>query len=379
VTKPRTIPFLRPSPARLSELSAELAAIEASGTYTNYGPVNGRFEAALVASVFGGIGACLTVANATIGLMLAIREQVPARGRGYALMPSFTFAATAHAAIWCGLTPLLVDIDPETWLPDASAEERLLDQFGDEIACLVPYACFGNELDLERYASLAERHGVAVVIDAAASLGSQDARGRGSGTGSTLPLVFSLHATKTFATSEAGLIYAADTERIERLRAMANFGFVQPRVASLPGLNGKLPEVAALLGLKKLEQLDSIVAHRTELATRYRERLGPLQFQRPTGSRQANQFMPVLLPDGWGPRRADVLERLRAAGVDAKHYFSPHLAEQPFVAENARVDRLDVTTDVAARILSLPLWDDLTLDEVDFVCEQLDATMQAVG
>ena len=115
------IPFLRPRPPQLSKLVQELQAIEASGVFSNYGPVNKRFETALTERVFGGVGQCLTVVNATIGLMLAIREAVSeptGRGRikggGYALMPSFTFAAVAQAAIWAGLTPLLCDIDPET-------------------------------------------------------------------------------------------------------------------------------------------------------------------------------------------------------------------------------------------------------------------------
>src|SRR5262249_13214767 len=149
-----------------------------------------------------------------------------------------------------------------TWMADPTAEDELFERYAGEIACVIPYACFGNELDLERYAGLADRHGVGVVIDAAASLGSCDASGAGSGTGFAWPVVVSMHATKTFATSEGGLIYAADVERIERLGAMGNFGFGQPRVATMPGLNSKLSEVGALLGIHKLDELEPIVEHR---------------------------------------------------------------------------------------------------------------------
>ncbi|MGH1573434.1 DegT/DnrJ/EryC1/StrS family aminotransferase [Methylobacterium sp. P31] len=115
-------------------MTRELLAIEASGRYTNYGPVNAELEQALVREMFGGVGACLTVSNATLGLMLAIRQAVDAtrplrtqsaaakRARTYALMPAFTFAATAHAALWCGLTPLLCDIDPASWIACPEAE-----------------------------------------------------------------------------------------------------------------------------------------------------------------------------------------------------------------------------------------------------------------
>src|SRR5882672_8924011 len=121
------IPFLRPHPPRLSQLVAELKAIESSGVFTNYGPMNARLESALTERIFGSLGGCLTVNCATTGLILAIREAAgESNERRYALMPSFTFAATAHAAIWAGLTPLLCDIDRETWASCSSCEERLL-------------------------------------------------------------------------------------------------------------------------------------------------------------------------------------------------------------------------------------------------------------
>ncbi len=351
-----------------------------SGIYSNFGPVNGRFEAAVRDEIFGGTGGCLTVANATIGLMLAIREQVSAQDRRrFAVMPSFTFAATAQAAMWCGLTPLFVDVDPETWMVDPAVVAELLVERGEEISCLVPYACFGNELDLDQFADLASQHQVGVVVDAAASLGSRNLEGVGSGAGFERPVVFSMHATKTFATAEAGLIYAADLERIDRLRAMANFGFGQPRVATMPGLNGKLDEVTALLGLQKLAALEQILEHRSELAIRYRARLPLLQFQRPTGSRQAHQFMPVLLPIDWRSKRDPVIAAMAVAGVDVKRYFSPHLAQQPYFCDAPIWQHLSTTDDIAKRTLSLPLSDDLSLDDVDYVCEQLLLAMEAVA
>src|SRR5947199_2386026 len=106
------IPFLKPNPHKLSELVDQLAQIEASNIFSNYGPVNTRLEQSFTARFFGGRGACVSVCNATIGLMLAIRMAIGTtsdKKRRYALMPSFTFAATAHAAIWAGLTPLLCD------------------------------------------------------------------------------------------------------------------------------------------------------------------------------------------------------------------------------------------------------------------------------
>ena len=212
------VPLTRPNPPRLSEASALLRGIEERGIYSNFGPVNARLEQDMVARMFAGEGACMTVCNATIGLMLAVRQAIekrPAAGRRYALMPSFTFAAAAHAAMWCGLTPLFCDVDPNDWAASATAEDALLRRFGDDIAVIMPYATFGYDIDLARYETLIASHGIPVVVDAAASLGTVSADGRGFGTGFSGSLVFSMHATKSFATGEAGIVYSANKDMIE--------------------------------------------------------------------------------------------------------------------------------------------------------------------
>jgi dTDP-4-amino-4,6-dideoxygalactose transaminase len=367
------IPFLEPNPARLSRLVKELEAIEASGVFTNYGPVNSRLEQAVTDEVFGS-GQCLTVNNATVGLMLAIREgagEALASGQRFALMPSFTFAATAHAALWAGLTPLLCDIDADGWASCHAAEEELLARYGDQIAVIVPYATFGNCIDLERYGRLAERHGVSLVVDAAASLGSLDAKGRGFGAGSRWPVVYSMHATKTFATAEAGIIHCADAERLGRLRAMGNFGFGQPRTATMPGFNSKLSEVGALLALAKLREFEPVVRHRAKLADAYRAHLPGWTFQRVVGQRLAYQFMPVLLPEASADRRDAIIARLIERGVSVAKYFSPHLAEQIYFRQSCVISDLPVTNAISRRILSLPLFDRMSADDVRRVCDAL--------
>lgn len=366
------IPFLRPRPAKLSRLTRDLEAIEASGVYSNYGPLNSRLEAALTGQIFDGVGGCLTVNNATTGLMLAIREAATPGDRGrFALMPSFTFAAAGHAALWAGFTPLLCDIDPKTWTASSDAENDLLSRYTGRIACIVPHACFGNCIDLQRYERLARDNSVGLVVDAAASLGTLDETGRGFGTGFPHAIVYSMHATKTFATAEAGVIHCGDGERLARLRAMGNFGFGRPREATMPGLNSKLSEVGALLGLAKLEGFEEVVRHREALATLYRQQLPGFEFQSVIGLRLAYQFMPALLPEDCQMSRSAVLSTLAAEGIGAAHYFSPHLAEQSFFAEICAAGDLSVTRRVAARAVSLPMSDDMSSDEVVEICRIL--------
>ena len=371
------IPLARPNPPRLSEAGPLLRAIEDRGVFSNFGPVNTEFEGEMLGRMFGGEGACMTVCNATIGLMLAIQNAIRTRptGRRYALMPSFTFAATAHAAMWCGLTPLFCDIDREDWSAAPAAEEAMRRRYHDDIAVVVPYATFGYDIDLGRYEALSRRHGVPVVVDAAASLGTVQADGRGFGAGFRGTVVYSMHATKSFATGEGGLIYSADHSIVQDLRTMCNFGFGRPRNATMAGLNGKLSEVGALLAKLRLSDYDEVMDRRAGLVQLYRQQLPELTFQHQQPMRQAHQFASALLPPALAGRRATIQAGMAAEGIGSGAYFSPHLAEQDYFIEHGLSGPLPVTASVASRILSLPLYDAMEPRDVETVVASLRRQM----
>src|SRR5271155_5589321 len=370
------IPMTRPTPPRLSLAVKELQLLEESGIFSNFGPVNTRFEKKVLDRFFGGKGACTTVCNATIGLMLAIKDAVGEQPSGkFALMPGFTFAAAAHAALWCGLTPLLCDVHPANWAADPAAEAEMLAQYAGKIAVVMPYATFGYPIDLEHYKRLADQLGAPVVVDAAASLGTCDEHGRGFGSGFAGSVVYSMHATKSFAVGEAGLIYSADKDRIARLRTMSSFGFGEPRTATMAGLNGKLSEVTALLGRLRLRDYDSITQYRAQLANRYRAMLPELEFQAQAPGIQAYQFVPALLPRELSGRKAAIREELASRGIATGAYFSPHLMEQPYFQKTSVAGPLPVSDDVSARMISLPLFDTMTNQEVSQVVEELRSAM----
>ncbi|MCD2316505.1 DegT/DnrJ/EryC1/StrS family aminotransferase [Sphingomonas sp. IC-11] len=370
----KRLPLITPHPPRLSALTDALTRIEDSGIYSNNGPVLRAFEADATRRLFGGRGACLAVANATLGLMISLRDAVSDGPAGrFALMPAMTFAATAQAAWWAGLTPLVCDVDADDWSAAADEEERLLERYGAQIAALVPYATFGFGIDLDRYRWLSRRFGVAVVIDAAASLGTTDATGLGFGAGAPFPVVFSMHATKPFATQEGGLIHCADEDRIERLRAMANFGFTAPRTATLPGLNAKMPEAMALVAQARLDDFARIARHRDQLADAYRDAIaGRYTAQPQRAGRQALGFFPLLLPSERTHERDTIIARLGEEGIGAGKYFSPHLGEQPWVRGVAQIEPTPVADMVGSRLLSLPLSDTMTTKDVARVIETLD-------
>jgi dTDP-4-amino-4,6-dideoxygalactose transaminase len=371
-------PLIAPTPPKLSEMGDALRRVEASGIYSNNGPEVQAFESEVTEALFGGHGASLAVANATLGLMIALRHAAP-RG-GLALMPALTFAATAQAAHWAGLTPLIADIDPDDWTMAAAEEDRLLALYGDRVAAIVPYATFGNAIDCDRYAWLQRRHGIGVVVDAAASLGTIDDAGAGFASNAPFATVFSLHATKTFAVAEGGLIHHGDRAAIDTLRAMANFGFERGRSATLPGLNAKLPEVLAVMARAKLTDIDAVCNHRAAIEAAYRDTLDRrFVCQRVAGRRRAMQFMPVLLPEALTAQRPAIIAALGSAGIGAGQYFSPHLGEQPWVRDHSIIEPTPVADRIAGRMLSLPITDAMTAADARTIARDLAAICDRVA
>ncbi len=350
-----------------------LAGIEASDWLTNNGPVNQALERSMTSRVFGGRGDCATVCNATTGLILALRLAASrARGRGrLVVMPSFTFAAAAHAVLWAGLEPVFCDVDPDTWLPCARSEEALLDRHGDAVAVVFPYATFGACPDLARYDRMAAARGVGVVVDAAASLGSRDADGITFGAGSRHLVVYSMHATKSFGVGEGGIVHGP-REDVAAIRTMSNFGFGAERTATMPGLNAKLSEVSALAATIRLEDFEAHAQHRCDLASVYAAALPGWRTQvHGHGTRPTYQSMPVLLPSDVAPFRQAIQARMAAAGIGTGRYFSPHLREQPLFECHGDPADMPVTEALASSVLSLPMSDYMVADDVRRVCVAL--------
>lgn len=340
--------------------------MENRAIFSNFGPLSAEFEENVNRRMFSDIGACLTVCNATTGLMIAIRHVVEGlRGsrRRYALMPSFTFAAAAQAAMWNRLTPLFCDINPLDWSADRDSELELLEKYHDQIAVVVPYATFGYSIDLSHYEAIQRRYGIPTVVDAAASLGTLDDAGQGFGTGFSGAVVFSMHVTKSFATAEGGLVYSANRNLIQDLRSMSNFGFGASRNAVRMGLNGKMSEVSALLANLRLENFDQLMSWRSQLVELYREALPEFGFQPLRANRQAHQFTSTLLPREIAPYREDLQAEMRRCGVDTANYFSPHVAQQDYFREYLH-QPLPATDEIASRILTLPLFDSMTKEDL---------------
>ncbi|MGM1020291.1 MAG: DegT/DnrJ/EryC1/StrS family aminotransferase [Bacillota bacterium] len=355
------IPFLRPNLVKKERFITNFEKIEETRIYSNYGPLNKRFEEQVINQMFDGTGSAVTVHNATIGLILAISQSKRPQGK-YAVMPSFTFAATPLAAEWCGLEPYFLDIEPENWQMNREQLEQTVKLLGDEIAVIVPYATFGTAIDLSVYNKLLEQ-GIPVVIDAAASFGTitpEEATHFGKGFGGAV--VFSFHATKSFGIGEGGLVYSMDQDLIKRIRQAGNFGFSSSRESVIQGLNSKISEYTAAIALATLDQFKAVRGNRKTIYQYYLQELrqaGLLErgwsIQKLQGS-VVHQFISILSPGSHSNQ--EVVELLASNSIEARTYFSPACHQQKQFRSYPH-STLDVTEYIAKHIVSLPLWEEL--------------------
>lgn len=361
--------FQAPVLPTLAEIGRYYRMSEQARWYANNGPCARLLEHRLAAAV-SPKARCVLVGNCTIGLLVALRAVagVPDGRRRYVITPSFTFVATVDAVVWAGFEPLFVDVDPSTWQLEPGAVRAALEARGGEVAAVLGCSTFGTMPGAAHRIAVslaAAAHGVPVLYDSAAAFGATDDVGRPSGSCGELE-VYSFHATKPFAIGEGGAVVTTDDALAERVRSLANFGFDENRSVQAAGINAKLSELHAATGLAVLDGYESILERRRRMAAEAREVLEPFGWRFQEGAASSTvQFIPALAPDAATRDRALALGRDR--GVEFRTYFEQPLHRaQPFRGFPSD-GTLAVTDDLSRRILSLPMANDLSADDLDRV------------
>jgi dTDP-4-amino-4,6-dideoxygalactose transaminase len=358
-----SIPFLQTRLPHAEEYLPYLKQMDQNKWYSNFGPLVAQFEQEVLGAFFAGRGNACTVANCTLGLMIALRARARPEGC-YVVLPSFTFAATALAVQWAGFKPFYVDIDPQDWTLDTTLVEKAVVELGDKLAAVMPYAAFGTALDLSFYQKL-EDQGIPVVVDAAPGLGARNPDTTSFGSNFSGTIVFSMHATKPFGIGEGGLIFSSDSAAIETMRQLSNFGFSSPGQTTLSGLNAKLPEISAAIGIaalktfpEKMQRLDKIFDAYNS-AINGSEKLHGLVRTQALRGYTPHQFMPLVMS---GNLSTSLLQSdLKQRGIEIRRYFNPPCHKQP-ILQTSPGACLNITEEIAERIICLPLWDGMTPD-----------------
>lgn len=362
VVPTKNLPVLRPRMPPAEALLPYLQRIDERRSYSNFGPLVAELETRLAQRLGVDPDCIATVANGTAGLTLALHAVVGG-AKGYCLIPSWTFVATAHAVSSAGLTPFLVDVDEESWALTPEIARDALKRIDGPVVAVMPVAPFGAPMDVGAWDRFTEETGVPVVIDAAAG---HDAVRVG-----TSPAVVSLHATKILGAGEGGYVVCRRPDAIADIKQRSNFGFYGTRDARMVGMNAKMSEYHAAVGLAAMDAYSVDLEGFRAVAEAYRERLGRRQqiaFQAGFGSEWCGS---VCVARFFGADQRRLMSRLDAVGISSRAWWGAGVHLQTAFAELPRLP-LPVTEVLARETLGLPCYVDMTDTDVERVCRVIE-------
>jgi len=345
-----------PSLPPLSEYVELLEKIWQSKQLTNYGPFHEELEKELAQKL--GVEHIVLFSNGTLALIVALQAL---RITGEVITTPYSFVATTHALHWNGIKPVFCDIDPTSLNLDPARIEAAITP---RTTAILPVHVYGNPCEVEAIQRIADTYGLKVIYDAAHAFGVER-EGQSILNFGDLS-VLSFHATKTYNTIEGGAIVCHDPKMKLRLRRLQNFGFADETTVVAPGINAKMNEFQAAMGIAQLRHVDGEIQKRSRVALRYRELLRGIDeltvFRMPENVRDNHSYFPILIDAKlFGRTRDQVYERLKANGIFSRRYFYPLISNFSTYREldSAKPENLPVASRIAEQVLCLPLFAEL--------------------
>lgn len=354
----------RSSMPSMEEYVEEIRSIWDSHWLTNMGVKHKALQAEL--QKYMGVPNVELLTNGHMALELSLQAL---NLQGEVITTPFTFASTTHAIVRNGLEPVFCDIDPETYTMDVTQIERLIT---DRTCAILPVHVYGNVCNIEEIERIAHKYELKVLYDAAHTFG-ETYKGQGIGSFGDASC-FSFHATKVFNTIEGGAVCYKDPDMGRRLYELKNFGIHGPEEVDAVGANAKMNEFCAAMGLCNLRHVDEEIAKRKAVVERYREHLEGveglrLNVQQPE-VRSNYAYFPVVFDENtFGASRNEVMDALAQNGIGARKYFYPLTNTFACFHNKYDVDATPVALHVAKRVLTLPLYADLAMEDVDRICK----------
>jgi dTDP-4-amino-4,6-dideoxygalactose transaminase len=358
-----TQPFLPP----MEEFMPFLKQIWENKVLTNCGPFHHQLEVALCKYL--GVEHISLFTNGTIALVTALQAL---EIEGEVITTPYSFVATTHSILWNGIKPVFVDIDPRTLNMDPAKIEAAITP---RTKAILPVHCYGHPCDADGIQKIADKHGLKVIYDAAHAFGVQDRQGSILKYGDLS--VLSFHATKVFNTFEGGAIVSPTAELKIHIDQLKNFGHDGEIRVVAAGINGKMSEFNAAIGLLQLEYIDKAILRRKEIDGAYRRRIAGISGIRclqDAGEKVANySYFPILVGPEYPLSRDELYQRLKESGIHPRRYFYPLISEFPMYRDlpSARRESLPTAFQSAEQILCLPIYPEMDLSVVDRVSEIL--------
>ena len=356
----------RSSMPTLDEYVKEISPLWESHWLTNMGVEHKKLETALKGKLGVDNLALFTNGHSALECIL---EAMALPAGGEVITTPFTFASTTHAINRKGLTPVFADVREDNLTLDPVSIETMITP---RTCAIVPVHVYGNLCEVDAIYEIAERHGLKVIYDAAHAFGVEYNGVSAAAFGDAS--MFSFHATKVFNTIEGGCVCFKDASLYETLNHWKNFGITGPEDVEYVGGNAKMNEFCAAMGVCNLRHFDEEIAKRRKVTERYWERLegvpGVRVFRPAAGVKSNYAYLPVLFDAGvFSASRDDVFAALADNGVGARKYFYPLVSDYACYRSVYSSDRTPVAKKAAERVLTLPMYADLAVEDVDCICD----------
>jgi len=350
----------QPSLPPLEEYTEYLKQIWDSKILTNNGPFHQQFEKEL--ANYLGVEHLSVFANGTLALVTALQVL---RITGEVITTPFSFVATTHALWWNNIKPVFVDIEPDFFTLDPARIEAAITPL---TTAVLPVHVYGNPCRLEAIQKIADTYGLKVIYDAAHAFG---VRVNGNSILKFGDLsILSFHATKTFNTIEGGAIICPDIKTKKRIDFLKNFGFADEVTVIEPGINAKMNELQAAYGLLQLRYVDEYIAKRKKISEYYKQQLAGIRgvrfLEEIDGIDHSYAYFPVLINSiTYGETRDEVYEKLKKNNIYARRYFYPLISHFPTYRGYPSADKnnLPVSEEIAEKVICLPIYPDLGLED----------------
>jgi dTDP-4-amino-4,6-dideoxygalactose transaminase len=356
------LPMVRPVLPSFEKMSADMADILSTGMVTK-GKFMREFEQAFAAHL--GVRHAVAVSSCTSGMMLVHKSSGMT---GEVIVPSFTFMATVSALVWAGLRPVFVDVDGASNNLDPLAVEAAITP---RTVGIVAVHQFGNPADIAALEKIAAQHNLKLIFDAAHGAGAQY---QGIPVGKQgYAQVFSLSPTKLLISGEGGMVTTNDDDLAASIRIGREYGNPGNYDTLFAGLNARMPEFSALLGLRSLEMLEAAARHRNETVAMFQEYLGRLPgvgFQTVrNGDRHSYRELSITI-DGekFGLTRDELAVALKFENVDTRKYYLPPIHEQTAYRAYYDGKPLPNTDWLSSHSLSLPMWSNMSEEVATGIC-----------
>lgn len=353
----------RSSMPEFEEYCEEIRGLWDSRWLTNMGVKHKQFQANLIDYL--GVSHIDLFSNGHMALEMAIQAM---NLTGEVITSPFTFASTTHAIVRNGLTPVFCDIDANTYTIDVNKIEALIT---DKTCAIIPVHVYGNICDVEAIDRIAKKHNLKVIYDAAHAFA---VKYNGVGVGNFGDAsMFSFHATKVFHSIEGGAVCFHNDDYGLDLYRLKNFGIRGPETVDAVGANAKMNEFSAAMGICNLRHLDAEIAKRKAVVERYRERLSGIDGIKLNAVQENVQsnyaYFPVVF-DGYKYTRDEICEKLKEHDIIARKYFYPITnAFDCYKDKHDAKAETPVAYDISFKVVTLPLYADLSLDDVDKICD----------